>query len=113
MSLRVGAGKSGHRDALRAGGDRPYRLEIARRSSRKPGFDDVDLERHEGVGNFKLFVGGKGGAGRLLAVAKRGVEHDHARVRVAIRYSPGRSWWVTFRGEYGGLLIQGANAVRL
>ena len=67
------------------------RLAIARTASKSPGdaagksrLDDVDAQLHQCVGDFQLFVGGQRRAGRLLAVAQRGVEDDDLRRLFAV-----------------------------
>ena len=62
-----------HRPANRLG-DLPHRFEIAGRGDRKAGFDDVDPQVGQRLGDLQFFVQVHAGAGRLLAVAQRGVE---------------------------------------
>src|SRR5471032_1810561 len=58
------------------------RLEVALRGGREAGFDDVDAQPFELLGDADFFILGHRGAGRLLAVAQRGVEDDEAVGRV-------------------------------
>ena len=51
-------------------------LEVARRGDREAGLDDVDAEARELVGDLELLGRVQRDAGRLLAVAQRGVEDD-------------------------------------
>ena len=64
-----GDGRAGHR-----AGDRLHALEVARRRDREAGLDHVYAEPLELRGDLGLLVGLQGDAGRLLAVAKGGVE---------------------------------------
>ena len=50
-------------------------FEIAGRGDRKAGFDDVDAQIDQRLGDFQLLGNVHAGAGRLLAVAQRGVEN--------------------------------------
>ena len=59
------------RDVL---GNRADRFEVARRSDREAGFDDVDAQVDQRLGDFHLLGHVHAAAGRLLAVAQRGVE---------------------------------------
>ena len=74
--LEGGAGEPGDRGVLHALGDCGHRLEIAFRGDGEAGLDDVDAHRVEHVGDFELFLQGHRRAGRLLAVAQRGVEDE-------------------------------------
>ena len=56
-------------------GDLAHRFEIAGRGDRKAGFDDVDAQIDQRLGDFQLFGQVHARAGRLLAVAQRGVEN--------------------------------------
>ena len=76
--LRRRAGEPAHHRILRALGDLVHRGEIAFRSDRETGLDDVDAHVVEQAGDFQLLVMGHGGAGALLAVAQGGVEDDDA-----------------------------------
>ena len=58
--------------------DLPDRFSVGGRGDRKAGFDDVDAQRIEGPGEGHLGRDAQGKAGRLLAVAKRGVEDQDA-----------------------------------
>ena len=60
------------------------RLEVARRGDREAGLDHVDAQVDQRVGDLQLLVQVHAGAGRLLAVAERGVEdcdvaHERSR----------------------------------
>ena len=55
-------------------GDSMHRLEIAGRRSREAGLDDIDAEALELARDRELLLDVHGAAGRLLAVAQRGVE---------------------------------------
>ena len=55
-----------------------HRLPIAARGDRETGFDDVDPEFRERLGNSQLFRLRHAAAGRLLAVAQRGIEDEDA-----------------------------------
>ena len=53
-------------------------FEIAVGRGREAGLDDVDAHRVQQLRDFELLVMGHGRAGRLLAVAQRGVEDQYA-----------------------------------
>ncbi len=72
--LLVDAGQPCDDWPFHLGGDAGDRLEVALARDREPGLDDVDLEPRELVGDLDLLLHGEGDAGRLLAVAKGGVE---------------------------------------
>jgi hypothetical protein len=55
-------------------GDFADRLEVAGRSDRKAGFDNIDAEGDEGLGDLHLLLQVHAAAGRLLAVAEGCVE---------------------------------------
>ena len=76
----LGAAARERRDdrAADARGDLPHGLGVVRRRDREPGLDDVHAERVELPGQLELLAGPQREAGRLLAVAKRGVEDRHA-----------------------------------
>ena len=57
-------------------GDLADRLEVARRGDRETGLDHVDAQIHERLGDLQLLFEVHAAAGRLLAVAERGVEND-------------------------------------
>ena len=70
----VAAGQAAdHRSADRLG-HLADSLEVAGRSDRESGFDDVDSQVHQGLGNLHLLAQVHARAGRLLAVAQGGVE---------------------------------------
>jgi len=54
------------------------RFEIAVRGDRKAGLDDIDAHLVEELGDLHLLLEGHRCAGRLLAIAQRGVEDDDA-----------------------------------
>src|SRR5262249_37860241 len=72
----AGAGKAADDGVLRALGDLAYGVEVAFRCDGEAGLDDVDAHLVEELGDFELLLMRHGGAGRLLAVAQRGVEYD-------------------------------------
>jgi len=57
-------------------GDLAHGLEVAGRDDRKTGLDHVDAQFDQRLGNFELLGQAHAGPGRLLAVAKRGVEDN-------------------------------------
>ena len=72
----VAAGQAADGGAANGVGDLPHRFEIAGRGDRKAGFDDVDAQIDQRLGDFQLFSGMfMLHAGRLFAVAQRGVEN--------------------------------------
>jgi hypothetical protein len=81
----VAARQAGDGRALDPGGDGADRLEVAGRGGREPRLHHVHPKRDQGVGDLQLLVGRQRGAGRLLAVAQRGVEDD----------DPGRAAYVS------------------
>src|SRR4051794_17980121 len=80
----MSSGEAGDDRALDLPGDRADGLEVARRGDREARFDDVDTQARELVGDLELLVRVERDAGRLLAVAQRGVEDDDP-VRVVRR----------------------------
>src|SRR5262249_15165445 len=74
----VAAGQAADHGAFYFARDRLDRLEIARGGDGEASLDHVDAEVFERVGDFQLFGEVHAGAGRLLAVAERGVENDEA-----------------------------------
>ena len=58
-----------------------HRLEVALGGDREAGLDDVDAHLVEERGDLQLLLERHGGAGRLLAVAERGVEDQDAVLR--------------------------------
>ncbi len=70
----VAAGQAADRGAADVGGDFANRLEIAGRGDRKAGLDDVDAQIDQRLGDLHLLGQVHARAGRLLAVAERGVE---------------------------------------
>ena len=60
------------------------RLEVTRRGDREARFDDVDPEPRELVRDLELLPHVQRDAGRLLAVAQRGVEDDDPVVRALL-----------------------------
>ena len=61
-------------------GDFADRLEIAGRGDGKAGLDHVDAQVDQRLGDFHFLRQVHTGAGRLLAVAERGVENDDQSV---------------------------------
>lgn len=76
--LLIAAGKPADADAADEFGDFANRLKIAGRGDRKAGFDHIDADVDEGLGDFELFAQVHARARGLLAVAERGVEDDDA-----------------------------------
>jgi hypothetical protein len=72
----MSARQSGDDGSLHLAGDRLDRLEVARRGDREPGLDHVDAQPRELVRDLELLDRVQRDAGRLLAVAQRGVEDD-------------------------------------
>jgi hypothetical protein len=58
-------------------GNLPHGLEVARRSNRKAGLNDVDAQLEQRVGDFQFFGNVHAGARRLLAVAQRRIEDSN------------------------------------
>ena len=54
----------------------------------EPGLDDVDAQARQLMGYLQLLRGVQAAAGRLLAVAERGVEEDDGHTHVAPRGAP-------------------------
>ena len=59
------------------GGDAAHRLGVGRRGNREAGLDDVHAERVELTRQLQLLRRAQREAGRLLAVAQRGVEDSN------------------------------------
>ncbi len=76
MSCVVAAGQAADRRAADRAGDLADRLEVAGRGDREAGFDDVDAQIDQRLRDLQLLVEVHAAAGRLLAVAERGVEND-------------------------------------
>ena len=76
--LDVGARQTGHNRAFDLPGDRLYGLEVAGARDREAGLDDVDAQAGELVGDLELLGRVERDAGRLLAVAQRGVEDQYS-----------------------------------
>ena len=75
----VAARQAADRRAADRAGDFADGFEVARRGDRKAGLDHVDAQVHERLRDLQLFFEVHAAAGRLLAVAERGVEnHDLA-----------------------------------
>ena len=66
------------------------RLEIANRSDREAGFDDIDAHLVEHLGDFELLLESHGGARALLAVAQSGVENNDAVLVGLVRGGHGK-----------------------
>ena len=75
---RIGARQSGDHGAFDLPGDRLHGLEVARRGDREAGLDDVHAQARELLGDLELLRRVQRDAGRLLAVAQRGVEDEDA-----------------------------------
>src|SRR3546814_9891217 len=73
-----GAGEASHAGRLHLGRHRLHGLEVAFGGDREAGLDDVDAHLLEDLGDLQLFLEVHGAARRLLAVAQRGVEDQHA-----------------------------------
>mmetsp|Transcript_100316 Transcript_100316/g.279272 ORF Transcript_100316/g.279272 Transcript_100316/m.279272 type:complete len:521 (+) Transcript_100316:2515-4077(+) len=72
----IGAGQRADRAVLDGRRDRLHRLEVAVAGRRKACLDDVDPHALQLAGDAQLFLARHRRAGRLLAVAQRGVEDD-------------------------------------
>ena len=70
----VAAGEAADGRAGDLGGDGADGLEVALRGDREAGLDDVDAQVGQRPGDLELLGVVHAGAGRLLAVAERGVE---------------------------------------
>jgi hypothetical protein len=70
----VGASEPADHGTLDLAGDRLDRLEVTRRGDREPGLDHVDAQACQLLCDLHLLAGVQRDAGRLLAVAQRGVE---------------------------------------
>ena len=70
----VAAGQDTDLGAAHRLGDLANRLEVARRGDRESRLDHVHPQIHQRLGDLELFGQVHAGAGRLLAVAERGVE---------------------------------------
>ena len=83
--------------------DLAHRLEIAGRGDRKAGLDDVDAQVDQRLGDLQFFGQVHAGAGRLLAVAERGVE-DADDARISHDWSPKKTgptaWRLPDRGGF-------------
>ncbi len=86
-----GAREAGDGAVFHAPRDLKDAFEIARAGDRKARLDDVDAQRVEQIGDLQFFLQRHGGAGRLLAVAQRGVENNDA-VGVMVLRVRGRAW---------------------
>ena len=76
--LRIAARQAAHDRVLHQLRNLRDGLEIAVRRGREARLDDVDAHRIQQLRDLELLVMGHGGAGRLLAVAQRGVEDQYA-----------------------------------
>ena len=86
--LLVAAGQAADRRAANRAGDFADGFEVARRGDRKAGLDHVDAQIHQRLRDLQLFFEVHAAAGRLLAVAERGVENDD------------RAWFVLWTWQY-------------
>ena len=71
---RLSSSEAGDDRAFDLASDRLDRFEVAGRGDREAGLDDVDAEAGELMRDLELLAGVQRDAGRLLAVAQRGVE---------------------------------------
>ena len=76
--LRVAAGEAADDRALHLARHRVDALAVPARGGREAGLDDVDAELGERARDAQLLRAGHAAAGRLLAVAQRGIEDQHA-----------------------------------
>ena len=109
----VGAGEAGdHRAILgEAPGDGLHAVEIAGAGDGEAGLDDIDAELVQCIGHAQLLVEVHREAGRLLAVAQRGVEEDDPVVGQGAEAGVGDGHWGVFRGLLAstcGILAAGA-----
>ncbi len=74
----VGAGQGGDHRSLDFARDAGHRLEVARGGSGKTGFEDVDAEASQLMGDRHLLFGGESDTGRLLPIAQGRVENDQS-----------------------------------
>ena len=74
----VGPGQGAHRAALDGVGDRPHGLEVTVRRRRKSGFDHVDLQSFELLGNAHFLLARHRRARTLLPVAESRIEDDQS-----------------------------------
>src|SRR5579862_5145495 len=79
----TGASERGHAGVLDLGGDGARCFEIAGRSNRKTGLDDIRSEFFDRVSELEFFFRVHGKTWRLLAIAERGIEdtddfHGHS-----------------------------------
>ncbi len=75
--LIVAAGQAADGRPAHRLGDFPDGLEVAGRGDREAGLDHVDAQVDQGLGDFQLLGEVHARAGRLLAVAERGVENGN------------------------------------
>src|ERR1700679_4039660 len=78
--LALAAGQRGDARAAHFAGDRLYGVEVALRGDGEAGFDDVDTEAGELMGETQLFGVVHGAAGGLLPVTESSVEDDDGGV---------------------------------
>ena len=76
--LVIAARQAAHNRVLHELGDFRDGLEVAVRRGREARFYDVDAHLVQQDGDFELLLMGHRGAGRLLAVAQRGVQYPYA-----------------------------------
>src|SRR5436305_10876494 len=74
----VGASQPGDHGALHLARDLLHGLEITRRGDGEAGLDHVDAKPSQLLRDLQLLLGVEGDAGRLLAVAQRGVEDQYS-----------------------------------
>ena len=76
----VAAGQAADGRAANVRGDLANGFEIAGRGDGEAGFDDVDAQIDQRLGELHFFVDVHARAGRLLAVAERGVEDAYCPI---------------------------------
>jgi hypothetical protein len=89
--LRGGARQAADHRTVNLAGDGLDRLEVTGRRYGEPGFDHVDSEPRQLVGDLELLLLVQRDARRLLAVAERRVEDLYSVVSVAVHVVPSAS----------------------
>ena len=102
----MAARERGDHRALNGGRDQTHGLGIGFRGDREAGFDNVDTERRQLLRHLQLFIDAQGKAGRLLAIAKRGVEDSQP---VGRRHG----WWHLLPCNLGPHLLSNLYLFRL
>ena len=80
-----GAGEAGDRGVFHPPRHFADAFEIADAGDREAGFDNVDAQMIEQIGDFELLLEGHRGARRLLAVAQGRVENQNALAGLRVR----------------------------